>query len=97
MNLGPSPQDEEMARGEIEYKKEKQNLLPVYEPGDRYPLFGAIAGIIFGIALTVQSWNFFLIAGAIIGGGVAGALLGSAIGVLIARYRNQRKDNLKYY
>ena len=97
MHLGPSPQDEEIVRGEIEYKKEKQNLLPVYKPGDRYPLFGAITGIIAGIVITVRSGNIFLIAGGIIGGGIAGAILGSIVGALIARYRNQRKDNLRYY
>jgi len=96
MSLGGLPQDEIMVRGQIEYAKEKQQLLPVYKPGDRYIITGALVGVIAGIVIGVKTgmpWVFIV---GLIGGGIIGTLLGSAIGALVTKYRGSR-NNLRYY
>lgn len=91
MPLWHVQQQDDITEGQIEYKKEKGNLLPVYQSGDRYLLLGAIAGVAAGIALTISSGNLFLIAGGVISGGVIGVLVGSSIGFLMARYANRKR------
>ena len=90
------PPDEEREQGQREYAKEKQNLLSLYKPGDRYPLIGAVAGILAGFINGLLSRNVFLIFAGVAVGGVAGAFIGSAVGSVIIRLRKPI-NSLKYY
>ncbi len=79
--------DENQLRGHIEYAKEKWNKTPRRKPGDRFVLFGSLAGVIAGGILGNKTGGPFLIIAGVIVGGILGATIGSYVPVLIRKYR----------
>ena len=86
------PPDENQLRGQIEYMKDEGNKAPPRRPGDKYTIAGALVGIIVGIiiaGISRRPWVFIV---APIGGGIAGAVLGSLAGNLIKKFRESRNN-----
>jgi hypothetical protein len=93
-----TPNEEEM-RAEAENVIEKGKKAPRKEPGDRYPIGGALigiaAGFITGVAIGGWTAVFMQVIGAVCGG-IIGALIGSLIRFLIEKF-HRTKNNLPHY
>lgn len=84
--------DENQLRGHIEYAKEKGNKTPRRKPGDRFVLFGSLAGVIAGGILGSRTGVPSLIVAGVIGGGILEGIIGSYVPVLIRKYREYRNS-----
>jgi hypothetical protein len=78
-------------RGQIEYRREQGNLAPRRRPGDKFPIGGAFIGVIVGAILGVRtSIPLWFIVG-VIGGGIAGTVIGSLTSTAIMKYQKFTK------
>ncbi len=90
------PLDKIVVEGQVEYLKERGNQAPRRQPGDKFPIAGALLGIIAGVIIALAAGiPWMLIAGPIIGG-IIGATLGSLLFNIIKKFQ-QPKNNLRYY
>jgi len=85
------PQDENQLRGQVEYMTERGKQAPRRKPGDRYTIFGVIAGIIISIILYFLTHNPFWLVVGVIGGAIVGSFIGSLVGKYVVKYRRQMK------
>jgi hypothetical protein len=93
------PPNLEETRAEAENTIEKGKKAPRKEPGDRYPIAGALIGMVAGFitGIIIGGWAaiFMQVIGALCGG-ITGALIGSLIRFFITKF-HRTKNHLRYY
>ena len=98
-NMGDQQEERVKIEGQLEYAREKLRQLPDRKPGDRYPLAGAAIGIVIGVVIGSLTWdgNLFWLFGCVMAGGIAGTLLGSLTGNLVAWFTRAKRQGPRYY
>lgn len=90
--------DETQIRARMDRVQEEGSKAPRRSPGDRFILAGAAVGVIIGIYFGSKTNTIGLLVIAVIGGGIAGAIVGTAISNRINRNKELedfRHKNLK--
>jgi uncharacterized protein YcfJ len=90
--------DENLYRARMDRVQEQGSKAPRRRPGDRFILGGAATGIVIGIIIGSQTDSAGLIILSVLGGGIAGTIIGSLIAARINRHKKLedfRHRNLK--